>query len=133
MSGIHLTIQQQVISYRRYGDYLTTLWLLLPAFASWNARTAASAKANALRREIETSGGQAHIVCADLASSDGATRLAEQVCKIVDDKLDILVVNAGISKAAPIESHIVEEFDSLFATNVPSAFLSRPTATRPAW
>jgi NAD(P)-dependent dehydrogenase (short-subunit alcohol dehydrogenase family) len=75
-----------------------------------------------LRKEIETSGGQADIVSADLALPDGATRLAEQVRKIADDKLDILVANAGISKAAPIESHTVEEFDRLFATNVRAPF-----------
>ena len=79
-------------------------------------------EANALRKEIETSGGQAQIVSADLASPDGATRLAEQVRKIADDKLDILVANAGISKAAPIESHTIEEFDRLFATNVRAPF-----------
>jgi NAD(P)-dependent dehydrogenase (short-subunit alcohol dehydrogenase family) len=81
-----------------------------------------ASEANALRKEIETSGGQAYTVSADLASPDGATGLAEQVRKIVDDKLDILVANAGISKAAPIESHTVEEFDSLFATNVRAPF-----------
>jgi len=81
-----------------------------------------ASEANALRKEIETSGGQAHVVSADLASPDGATRLAEQVRKIADDKLDILVANAGISKAAPIESHTVEEFDRLFATNVRAPF-----------
>lgn len=81
-----------------------------------------ASEANGLRKEIETSGGRAHIVSADLASPDGATELAEQVRKIVDDKLDILVANAGISKAAPIESHTIEEFDSLFATNVRAPF-----------
>jgi 3-oxoacyl-[acyl-carrier protein] reductase len=81
-----------------------------------------ASEANALRKEIETSGGQAHIVSADLALPDGAIRLAEQVRKIADDKLDILVANAGISKAGPIESHTVEEFDSLFATNVRAPF-----------
>jgi 3-oxoacyl-[acyl-carrier protein] reductase len=81
-----------------------------------------ASEANALRKEIKTSGGQAHIVSADLALPDGAIRLAEQVRKIADDKLDILVANAGISKAGPIESHTVEEFDSLFATNVRAPF-----------
>jgi 3-oxoacyl-[acyl-carrier protein] reductase len=79
-------------------------------------------EANALRKEIETSGGQAQIVSADLASPDGPTRLAEQVRKIANDKLDILVANAGVSKAAPIESHTIEEFDRLFATNVRAPF-----------
>jgi 3-oxoacyl-[acyl-carrier protein] reductase len=81
-----------------------------------------ASEANALGKEIKTSGGQAHIVSADLALPDGAIRLAEQVRKIADDKLDILVANAGISKAGPIESHTVEEFDSLFATNVRAPF-----------
>ena len=81
-----------------------------------------ASEANDLRKKIEKSGGQAHTVSADLALPDGATRLAEQVRKIADDKLDILVANAGISKAAPIESHTVEEFDSLFATNVRAPF-----------
>jgi NAD(P)-dependent dehydrogenase (short-subunit alcohol dehydrogenase family) len=81
-----------------------------------------ASEANALRKEIETSGGQADIVSTDLALPDGATRLAQQVRKIADDKLDILVANAGISKAAPIESHTVEEFDRLFATNVRAPF-----------
>ena len=79
-------------------------------------------EANALCKDIETTGGQAYIVSADLASPEGATRLAERAREIAGDKLDILVANAGISKAAPIESHTVEEFDSLFATNVRAPF-----------
>ena len=37
---------------------------------------------------------------------------------LVGDRLDILVANAGISKAAPIEETTVEDFDNLFAVNV---------------
>ena len=36
--------------------------------------------------------------------------------------LDIFVSNAGISKAAAIEDHTIEDFDNLFATNVRSPF-----------
>jgi 3-oxoacyl-[acyl-carrier protein] reductase len=36
--------------------------------------------------------------------------------------LDVLVSNAGISKAATIKDHTVEDFDNLFATNVRSPF-----------
>src|SRR5205807_10512118 len=36
--------------------------------------------------------------------------------------LDVLVSNAGISKAATIRDHMVEDFDNLFATNVRSPF-----------
>jgi NAD(P)-dependent dehydrogenase (short-subunit alcohol dehydrogenase family) len=34
----------------------------------------------------------------------------------------VLVLNAGISKAATIKDHTVEDFDNLFATNVRSPF-----------
>jgi NAD(P)-dependent dehydrogenase (short-subunit alcohol dehydrogenase family) len=44
--------------------------------------------------------------------------LAKQVRSIVGDRLDILVANAGISKAASIEELTVEDFDQLFAVNV---------------
>ena len=81
-----------------------------------------AAEANTLRTEIETSGGQADILSADLASPDGATNLAAQVRKITDDKLDILVANAGIAKAAPVEEHTLEDFNDLFAINVRAPF-----------
>jgi NAD(P)-dependent dehydrogenase (short-subunit alcohol dehydrogenase family) len=38
------------------------------------------------------------------------------------DRLDVLVLNAGISKAALIADYTVEDFDNLFATNVRSPF-----------
>jgi 3-oxoacyl-[acyl-carrier protein] reductase len=44
------------------------------------------------------------------------------VRSIIGDRLDVLVLNAGISKAARIADYTVEDFDSLFATNVRSPF-----------
>jgi NAD(P)-dependent dehydrogenase (short-subunit alcohol dehydrogenase family) len=44
------------------------------------------------------------------------------VRSIVGDRLDVLVLNAGISKSARIEDYTVEDFDSLFATNVRGPF-----------
>jgi NAD(P)-dependent dehydrogenase (short-subunit alcohol dehydrogenase family) len=81
-----------------------------------------AAEANSLCSEIETAGGQADTLSADLASPDGATKLAEQVREITSDKLGILVANAGIAKVAPIEEHTVEDFNNLFATNVRAPF-----------
>jgi len=72
--------------------------------------------------EIVALGGRAEAVEADLSLASGATLLAQQVRAIVGDRLDILVSNAGISKAAPIENQTIEDFDSLFATNVRSPF-----------
>src|SRR4051794_34979094 len=68
--------------------------------------------------QIRAAGGQADAVAADLAAPDGAHVLAGQVRNLVGDRLDILVSNAGISKAAPIESITVKDFDELFAVNV---------------
>jgi 3-oxoacyl-[acyl-carrier protein] reductase len=47
---------------------------------------------------------------------------AKDVRSIVGERLDVLASNAGISKAATIKDHTVEDFDSLFATNVRSPF-----------
>jgi NAD(P)-dependent dehydrogenase (short-subunit alcohol dehydrogenase family) len=81
-----------------------------------------AAAADSLREQIQAAGGHAETISADLAAPDGATRLAEQVRDMVGEKLDTLVVNAGISKAAPIEDHTVNDFDNLFATNVRAPF-----------
>ena len=52
------------------------------------------------RAEIKTKGGRADAISADLGTPDGASLLAKQVRSIVGDRLDVLVLNAGISKAA---------------------------------
>jgi 3-oxoacyl-[acyl-carrier protein] reductase len=66
--------------------------------------------------------GRAQAIQADLGTSGGATLLAKEVRSIVGERLDVLVSNAGISKAATIKDHTVEDFDNLFATNVRSPF-----------
>jgi NAD(P)-dependent dehydrogenase (short-subunit alcohol dehydrogenase family) len=75
-------------------------------------------EAKAVVDQIRAAGGQADAVAADLAAPDGAHKLAAQVRDLVGDRLDILVANAGISKAAPLEDITVADFDSLFAVNV---------------
>ena len=79
-------------------------------------------EAQAVVAEIIRTGGRADAVAADLASPQGPHDLARQVRAIVGDRLDILVANAGISKAAAIEEYTVEEFDALFAVNVRAPF-----------
>jgi NAD(P)-dependent dehydrogenase (short-subunit alcohol dehydrogenase family) len=71
---------------------------------------------------IQAKGGRANAIAADLGAPDGAALLAKQVRSIVGDRLDVLVSNAGISKAARIPDYTVEDFDSLFATNVRGPF-----------
>jgi NAD(P)-dependent dehydrogenase (short-subunit alcohol dehydrogenase family) len=79
-------------------------------------------EAESLVAAIQTKGGRADAISADLGTPNGAALLAKQVRLIVGDRLDVLVSNAGISKAAPIANYTVEEFDNLFATNVRSPF-----------
>src|ERR1700685_2554778 len=64
-------------------------------------------EANAVVEEIRKAGGKADAVAGDLAAPDGAHKLAAQVRGILGDRLDILVANAGISKAAKIEETTV--------------------------
>ena len=78
--------------------------------------------AESLVAGIHAKGGRADAIKADLGTPDGATLLAREVRSIVGERLDVLVSNAGISKAATIKDHRVEDFDNLFATNVRSPF-----------
>src|ERR1700746_474615 len=62
--------------------------------------------------EIKTKGGRANAIAADLGTPEGATLLAQEARSIVGDRLDVLVLNAGISKAARIVDYTVEDFDN---------------------
>jgi 3-oxoacyl-[acyl-carrier protein] reductase len=72
---------------------------------------------------LHSKGGRAEAIGADLLAPDGATLLAKQVRSIlVGNRLDVLVLNAGITKAARIADYTVEDLDDLFAVNVRSPF-----------
>jgi 3-oxoacyl-[acyl-carrier protein] reductase len=74
--------------------------------------------ARSVVEQIRAKGGKAEAVGADLAQTDGPAKLAAAVRQIVGDRLDILVANAGISRAKTIEETSIEDFDALFAVNV---------------
>jgi NAD(P)-dependent dehydrogenase (short-subunit alcohol dehydrogenase family) len=82
----------------------------------------AADEAAAVAKAIRDGGGRADTIGADLSAPDGPHGLAKQVRAIVGDRLDILVANAGASKAAAIEDYTVEDFDRLFAVNVRAPF-----------
>src|SRR5271156_5753780 len=79
-------------------------------------------EAESLVAEIQRKGGRADAIFADLETPNGASLLAKQVCSIIGDRLDVLVLNAGVSKSARIADYTIEDFDSLFATNVRGPF-----------
>jgi 3-oxoacyl-[acyl-carrier protein] reductase len=82
----------------------------------------AAKEAEEVVAEIRKSGGKADAIAINLAAADGPHKLARQVRAIVGDRLDILVANAGVAKAAFIEETTVEDFDNLFAVNVRAPF-----------
>ncbi len=81
-----------------------------------------AAAAQEVLSEIRGAGGRADGIAADLAAPDGAHKLSEQVRRIVGDRLDILVANAGIGKMKTLEETTIEDFDALFAVNVRAPF-----------
>jgi len=81
-----------------------------------------AAEAQVVVEEIRAAGGRAEAVGADLASPDGPHQLAAKVRAIVGERLDILVANAGISKAGTIEETTLADFDAQFAVNVRAPF-----------
>ena len=74
--------------------------------------------ARSVVEQICAKGGKADAVSADLAQTEGPAKLAAATRQIVGDRLDILVANAGISRAKTIEETSIEDFDALFAVNV---------------
>ena len=72
--------------------------------------------------ELRKLGVRADAVQADLAQPDGPGKVAGQVREIAGDRLDILVANAGVAYAVPVEETTVEDFDRLFAVNVRAPF-----------
>jgi NAD(P)-dependent dehydrogenase (short-subunit alcohol dehydrogenase family) len=68
--------------------------------------------------EIEAAGGQARFIRADLSDPDDIQRLAAEAGEI-----DVLVNNAGHSIWGPTEETSVEDFDSVFDSNVRAAYL----------
>src|SRR3981189_3486287 len=69
-------------------------------------------EADAVVAEIRKGGGRAEKIGGDLRRADGPHILAKRVRAVVGDRLDILVANAGISKATSIEDTQIEDFDN---------------------
>ena len=79
-------------------------------------------EAESLVTAIREKGGRANAISADLGTPDGPVLLSKEVRSTVGDRLDVLVLNAGVSKAACVADYTVEDFDRLFDTNVRGPF-----------
>jgi NAD(P)-dependent dehydrogenase (short-subunit alcohol dehydrogenase family) len=56
--------------------------------------------AESVGASIRGLGGVADAIAPDLATPNGVTALANEACKILGDRLDVLVATAGVSKSA---------------------------------
>jgi 3-oxoacyl-[acyl-carrier protein] reductase len=100
-----------------------TAWALAEAGAHVLVHYGRSTQeAESLVAAIQAKGGRANTISADLGTPEGPSLLAKQVRSIVGNRLDVLVLNAGISKSTRIADYTVEDFDGLFATNVRGPF-----------
>jgi 3-oxoacyl-[acyl-carrier protein] reductase len=77
--------------------------------------------AQELVARIRVEGGEAETMKADLSTYAGTAALVSAVGALTN-KLDILVANAGISKAGSLQDHDEADFDRLFATNIKGPF-----------
>jgi len=77
-----------------------------------------AARGAAVAGQIKRAGGQARFIAADLSDPADIPRLATAAGDI-----DVLVNNAGHSVWGPTEKTTVEDFDSMFASNVRAPYL----------
>lgn len=78
---------------------------------------------DALRQEIEASGGRSIAVSMDVAD-EASTIAAYDAAEAAFGTVDTIIANAGINSEGPVVDLSVEEFDSVFAANVRGVFLT---------
>jgi 3-oxoacyl-[acyl-carrier protein] reductase len=91
--------------------------------------SASAEKANELIAEIRANSGTAMAIAADAAD---ANAVAAAVARTIAEfgRLDVLVNNAGMGVAAPIEDMTLEDYDRCFAVNVRAVFVAMQAAAR---
>src|SRR6266851_7067417 len=77
-----------------------------------------AARGAAVVEQIESAGGQATFIAADLSDPAEIERLEFEAGDV-----DVLVNNAGFSIWGPTEKTTAEDFDAMFASNVRAPFL----------
>ena len=77
---------------------------------------------DALRAEIERTGGTAHVAAADVSSAQDVDALFGEIRERFG-RLDLLVNNAGVGRFAPVRAMPLEDFDEMFRLNMRGVFL----------
>jgi NAD(P)-dependent dehydrogenase (short-subunit alcohol dehydrogenase family) len=105
---------------RGIGEMIAAGFLANGAKVYISSRKAPQCDATAARLS-ETYGGECISIPANLAELDGIDRLTAQL-KEREDRLHILVNNAGVSWGAPLEEYPESGWDKVFDTNVKGVF-----------
>ncbi|HUB86699.1 MAG TPA: SDR family oxidoreductase [Verrucomicrobiae bacterium] len=87
------------------------------------------AKADAVVKEIQASGGRALAIKADSADAVAVALAVTQTIKTLGG-IDILVNNAGVFSAAPLEQFSLADFDRSLAVNVRGVFVATQEAAK---
>jgi 3-oxoacyl-[acyl-carrier protein] reductase len=86
-----------------------------------------SEEAEKVVTQINTSGGRAIAIRADISNTADVTRLFDQTIEQLG-KVDIVVNNAGIMITKPVKDTSEDDFDNQFRINVKSVFLTMKEA-----
>lgn len=86
--------------------------------------------AQAVLEAIQSAGGQATIVQADISSMAGVEALFEQVDQLFAGHLDILVNNAGFFPLGTLEESTPEDFEKIVNLNIRGVFLAAREAIK---
>ncbi len=78
---------------------------------------------------IEAAGGSALSIKADSADPAAIKAAATQAAEVLG-KIDVVVVNAGIIRIAPVDAFTLEDLDQMLAVNVRGVFLAIQAAVR---
>lgn len=86
-------------------------------------------KAEEVVRAIEAEGGRATAIKADAADVQAVKNGIDETVRVLG-RLDVLVNNAGIALAMPVEQFSIEDFDRMVAINVRSIFAAVQAASQ---
>lgn len=89
-----------------------------------------SGPADELSAEIESAGGRAHAIKADVTDAEDVAALIEGAIQAFG-KIDVLVNNAGITRDTLIMRMSEDDWDTVLTTNLKGAFLCAKAAIRP--
>ena len=88
-----------------------------------------TAKAEAVKAEIEQNGGEAILVQADVADSSAVEAMVAKVTEVFG-QIDILVNNAGITRDGLLMRMKEEDFDAVVNTNLKGVFHCTKTVSK---